>query len=224
LRTKVAPVTAITRAKAQSDAFIHFCNATGMVFSFRFKNLVSTTILHIAQFVPKNQRATTNRPSTFSVWDGGINFILFSFTRKKILKKMAPLKPEKATEPYSDSDSSDSREEDEEGWDDVEQDEEETQQVISLLDDKVFPDVLSMLEHCKEKHSFDFLAVRQKLQLDFHGCVKLVNYSKSFFFSFLPKFYLYTYDPILVTYKKSRSASILLGPLRIELDMEREGE
>lgn len=92
---------------------------------------------------------------------------------------MAPLKPEKATEPYSDSDSSDSREEDEEGWDDVEQDEEETQQVISLLDDKVFPDVLSMLEHCKEKHSFDFLAVRQKLQLDFHGCVKLVNYIRS---------------------------------------------
>lgn len=157
-----------------------------MVFSFRFKNLVSTTILHIAQFVPKNQRATTNRPSTFSVWDGGINSILFNFTRKKSSKKMAPLKPEKATEPYSDSDSSDSREEDEEGWDDVEQDEEETQQVISLLDDKVFPDVLSMLEHCKEKHSFDFLAVRQKLQLDFHGCVKLVNYSKSFSFLFCP--------------------------------------
>ncbi|KAI0162620.1 S-adenosyl-L-methionine-dependent methyltransferase [Pestalotiopsis sp. NC0098] len=92
---------------------------------------------------------------------------------------MASLKPEKANELISDSESSDSREEDDEGWDDVEQDDEETQQVISLLDDKVFPDVLPMLEHCKEKHGFDFLALRQKLQLDFHGCVKLVNYIRS---------------------------------------------
>ncbi|KAI1084362.1 S-adenosyl-L-methionine-dependent methyltransferase [Whalleya microplaca] len=74
----------------------------------------------------------------------------------------------------SDSESSDSR--DEEGWNDVEDDEEETQEVISLLDDRVFPDVMSMLAHCKEKHGFDFLGVRQRLQLDFHGCVKLVNF------------------------------------------------
>lgn len=90
---------------------------------------------------------------------------------------MASLNPGRSDDPISDSESSDSREDDE-GWDDVEQDEEETQQVISLLDDKVFPDVLPMLAHCKEKYNFDFLAVRQKLQLDFHGCVKLVNYSK----------------------------------------------
>ncbi|KAI0518488.1 S-adenosyl-L-methionine-dependent methyltransferase [Xylaria bambusicola] len=76
--------------------------------------------------------------------------------------------------PPSDSESDDSR--DEEGWNDVEEDEEETPEVISLLDDRVFPDVISMLAHCKEKHNFDFLAVRQKLQLDFHGCVKLVNF------------------------------------------------
>ncbi|KAI1178218.1 S-adenosyl-L-methionine-dependent methyltransferase [Nemania sp. FL0916] len=74
----------------------------------------------------------------------------------------------------SDSGSDDSR--DEEGWNDVEEDEEETQEVISLLDDRVFPDVVSMLAHCKDKHNFDFLRVRQKLQLDFHGCVKLVNF------------------------------------------------
>lgn len=92
---------------------------------------------------------------------------------------MASLKPGRSTDPISDSESSDSREGESEGWDDVEQDEEETQQVISLLDDKVFSDVLSMLEYCKEKYSFDFLAVRQRLQLDFHGCVKLVNYSES---------------------------------------------
>ncbi|KAJ3578001.1 hypothetical protein NPX13_g2565 [Xylaria arbuscula] len=76
--------------------------------------------------------------------------------------------------PPSDSESDDSR--DEEGWNDVEEDEEETPEVISLLDDRVFPDVISMLAHCKDKHNFDFLAVRQKLQLDFHGCVKLVNF------------------------------------------------
>ncbi|KAI0107041.1 S-adenosyl-L-methionine-dependent methyltransferase [Nemania sp. FL0031] len=74
----------------------------------------------------------------------------------------------------SDSESDDSR--DEEGWNDVEEDEEETPEVISLLDDRVFPDVISMLAHCKEKHNFDFLGVRQKLQLDFHGCVRLVNF------------------------------------------------
>ncbi|KAI1816644.1 S-adenosyl-L-methionine-dependent methyltransferase [Poronia punctata] len=74
----------------------------------------------------------------------------------------------------SDSDSEDSR--DEEGWNDVEEDEEETPEVISLLDDRVFPDVNSMLVYCKDKHNFDFLAVRQKLQPDFHGCVKLVNF------------------------------------------------
>ncbi|KAK9426340.1 putative Methyltransferase domain-containing protein [Seiridium unicorne] len=92
---------------------------------------------------------------------------------------MASLKPGRSTDPISDSESSDSREEDDEGWADVEVDDEETQQVISLLDDKVFPDVLSMLEYCKNQHGFDFLAVRQRLQLDFHGCVKLVNYIRS---------------------------------------------
>ncbi|KAI1110134.1 S-adenosyl-L-methionine-dependent methyltransferase [Nemania sp. NC0429] len=75
----------------------------------------------------------------------------------------------------SDSESDDSRD-DEEGWNDVEEDDEETSEVISLLDDRVFPDVISMLAHCKDKHSFDFLGVRQRLQLDFHGCVKLVNF------------------------------------------------
>lgn len=91
---------------------------------------------------------------------------------------MASLKPSKSTDPISDSESSDSREDDE-GWNDVEEDDDETQEVISLLDDGVFPDVTSMLSHCKEKHGFDFLAIRQRLQLDFHGSVKLVNYSRS---------------------------------------------
>jgi protein arginine N-methyltransferase 3 len=80
--------------------------------------------------------------------------------------------------PSTDSESDDSR--DDEGWNDVEEEEDQVPEVISLLDDRVFPDVISMLAHCKDKHNFDFLAVRQRLQLDFHGCVKLVNFSKSF--------------------------------------------
>ena len=49
-----------------------------------------------------------------------------------------------------------------EGWEDVEEDlVEET--FISLMDDEVFPDIKSMLEHCKTKHNFDFLEVRQKV-------------------------------------------------------------
>lgn len=90
-------------------------------------------------------------------------------------------RPSRAEDPVSDSESSDSRE-DEEGWNDVEEDE-ETQEVISLLDDRVFPDVVTMLAHCKEAHKFDFLALRQRLKLDFHGCVKLVNYSMSLSFT-----------------------------------------
>ncbi|KAI0376582.1 S-adenosyl-L-methionine-dependent methyltransferase [Hypomontagnella monticulosa] len=82
--------------------------------------------------------------------------------------------PNRVDYPPSESDDSDSR--DSEGWNDAEDDEEETPEVISLLDDRVFPDVMSMLAHCKEKHNFDFLGIRQRLQLDFHGCVKLVNF------------------------------------------------
>ncbi|KAI1213676.1 S-adenosyl-L-methionine-dependent methyltransferase [Annulohypoxylon truncatum] len=84
----------------------------------------------------------------------------------------APRRAERRPPP-SESDDSDSR--DGEDWSDAE-DEEETQEVISLLDDRVFPDVMSMLAHCKDKHGFDFLGVRQRLQLDFYGCIKLVNF------------------------------------------------
>lgn len=96
--------------------------------------------------------------------------------------------PSKAVHPpASESGDSDSRDE-EEAWndageeDDEDDEEEETPEVISLLDDRVFPDVLCMLTYCKEKHGFDFLGIRQRLQLDFHGCVKLVNFSEYLFF------------------------------------------
>lgn len=92
-------------------------------------------------------------------------------------KSQKPLSKNPLNEnPPSDSESDDSK--DDEGWNDVEDDEEDTLEVISLLDDRVFPDIISMLGHCKDKHNFDFLGVRQRLQLDFHGCVKLVNFSR----------------------------------------------
>jgi len=65
-----------------------------------------------------------------------------------------------------------------EGWEDAEPDQEEFQ-FISLLDDEVFTDIHTMLKHCKEKHNFDFLQVRQRLGLDFYGNIKLVNYIRS---------------------------------------------
>ncbi|ERS95007.1 hypothetical protein HMPREF1624_08496 [Sporothrix schenckii ATCC 58251] len=66
---------------------------------------------------------------------------------------------------------------DEEGWLDANpEDDEEPQLVISLLDDRVFQDAASMIAHCKEEHNFDFLAIRNRLGLDFYGSVKLINY------------------------------------------------
>jgi protein arginine N-methyltransferase 3 len=67
---------------------------------------------------------------------------------------------------------------DDEGWEDAELDVEETQ-FKSLLDDEVFSNILEMLKHCKERHKFDFLAVRQVLALDFYDNIKLVNYIRS---------------------------------------------
>src|ERR1700712_3725345 len=67
---------------------------------------------------------------------------------------------------------------DDEGWEDAEP-EEETEHFISLLDDEVFTDINSMLNHCKDKYNFDFLEVRQRLALDFYDNVKLVNFIRS---------------------------------------------
>ena len=69
-----------------------------------------------------------------------------------------------------DSDGSDEGE-----WLDVEADEEPIT-IVSLLDSQTFPTVAAMLDHCKQQHSFDFATVLNRLGLDFHGAVKLVNY------------------------------------------------
>ncbi|KAK2021110.1 methyltransferase domain-containing protein [Colletotrichum zoysiae] len=65
---------------------------------------------------------------------------------------------------------------DESDWEDAEPEVEETVAFISLLDDSVFHTMNDMLQHCREKHNFDLLAVRRRLGLDFFGTVKLVNF------------------------------------------------
>ncbi|KAK1775570.1 hypothetical protein QBC45DRAFT_421848 [Copromyces sp. CBS 386.78] len=76
----------------------------------------------------------------------------------------------------SGSDSSSSGDEDE--WLDQDEEQEEAPAIISLLDDHVFPDVMSMLNYCKDK-GLDFLAIRDRLNLDFYGLIKLINFSRS---------------------------------------------
>jgi type I protein arginine methyltransferase len=67
---------------------------------------------------------------------------------------------------------------DDEGWEDAEPDV-ENETFISLLDDEVFTDLMSMLNHCKDKYNFDFLQLKRKLAFDFYDSVKLVNFIRS---------------------------------------------
>ena len=67
---------------------------------------------------------------------------------------------------------------DDEGWEDVEPDV-ENETFISLLDNEVFTDLISMLNHCKDKYDFDFLELKGKLAFDFYDSVKLVNFIRS---------------------------------------------
>ncbi|OAA59671.1 arginine methyltransferase [Niveomyces insectorum RCEF 264] len=76
-----------------------------------------------------------------------------------------------------DSQSNSSESSDEEGWlDENPEDDEMPQSIVSLLDYRVFSDAAAMLAHCKEAHGFDFLAIRDRLGLDFYGSVKLINF------------------------------------------------
>jgi protein arginine N-methyltransferase 3 len=47
-----------------------------------------------------------------------------------------------------------------EGWEDVEQDEESIT-VVSLFDDKIFPDAAGMLAYCRDSYGFDIWKLRQ---------------------------------------------------------------
>ncbi|DAA76423.1 TPA_exp: Uncharacterized protein A8136_0737 [Trichophyton benhamiae CBS 112371] len=64
------------------------------------------------------------------------------------------------------------------GWEDVEP-EEESEPIVGLFTDKIYPDTRSMLEESKEKFGFDFVRVQQQLGLDFLGTIRLVNYIRS---------------------------------------------
>ncbi|KAK4943926.1 Ribosomal protein arginine N-methyltransferase rmt3 [Elasticomyces elasticus] len=65
-----------------------------------------------------------------------------------------------------------------EGWEDVEPDEESIT-VVSLFDERTFSDAKSMLAYCRDNHSFDIWRLRKEFDFDFLGLVKLVNYIRS---------------------------------------------
>ncbi|KKK18372.1 S-adenosylmethionine-dependent methyltransferase superfamily domain-containing protein [Aspergillus rambellii] len=74
--------------------------------------------------------------------------------------------------------SGDSDVSDEEGWEDVEPDD-ETQPVVGLFSDKIYPDARSMLKESKDKHNFDIRRIQKEFDLDFLETIKLVNYVRS---------------------------------------------
>ena len=63
-------------------------------------------------------------------------------------------------------------------WQDLESDNESIT-IVSLFDAKTFTSTNDMLKHCKEQHDFDLIALIKRLQLDFHGSIKLVNFIRS---------------------------------------------
>lgn len=71
--------------------------------------------------------------------------------------------------------SNDSDSSGESDWLDAEPDEEPST-TVSLFDGQTFPSPAEMLAYCKDTHGFDFLGIVRRLQLDFYGCIKLVNF------------------------------------------------
>ncbi|KAF9893064.1 hypothetical protein FE257_012475 [Aspergillus nanangensis] len=94
---------------------------------------------------------------------------------------MSPLsasdRPPKDDDVHSIS-SEDSEVSNEEGWEDVEPDD-DTQPVVGLFSDKVYPNVHAMLLETKDKFGFDLQKTKKELDLDFLGTIKLVNYIRS---------------------------------------------
>jgi hypothetical protein len=52
---------------------------------------------------------------------------------------------------------------DDEGWEDVEPEVEEEQTFKSLFDEKAFGDINEMFQYDKDKHSFDYVKLKQSL-------------------------------------------------------------
>jgi len=67
--------------------------------------------------------------------------------------------------------------------DDDEDAEEEQVQIKSFFDDAIYSNVKDMVSAMESQFGFDFLAVRDRLGLDFYGCVRLINFGVSPFLS-----------------------------------------
>ena len=82
-----------------------------------------------------------------------------------------------AMDPDADSLSSDGLEQDDEqGWEDVEDDTEHVH-IISLFDDRTFRNAKDMLLDCKTRYDFDVWQVRQDLGQCFHASFPLSQLS-----------------------------------------------
>lgn len=63
----------------------------------------------------------------------------------------------------------------ESNWLDVEPDVENVE-IVSLFDTQTFPTLAEMLNHSKKQYNFDLIANIRRLELDFLGAVKLINF------------------------------------------------
>ncbi len=68
--------------------------------------------------------------------------------------------------------------EDEQGWEDLEDDQENIR-IKSLFDDKTFSSAQEMLQHCTDDHNLDIWKVKKDLELEFLDLIKLVNYIRT---------------------------------------------
>ncbi|KAG5985115.1 hypothetical protein E4U55_001364 [Claviceps digitariae] len=60
-------------------------------------------------------------------------------------------------------------------WLDIEPDVENIE-FVSLFDGQTFPTLIAMLDYCKQQHNFNLVENIRRLQLDFLGAVKLINF------------------------------------------------
>lgn len=65
------------------------------------------------------------------------------------------------------------------GWEDVEPEEEEAEPVVHLFNGKTFPDARSMLENCKSDYKFDLGKVQKELGVYLDAGSKLVRFNIS---------------------------------------------
>ncbi|KAJ9610232.1 Ribosomal protein arginine N-methyltransferase rmt3 [Cladophialophora chaetospira] len=92
------------------------------------------------------------------------------------MSSMRETLPDEVSDSSSESDLLDTR--NDEGWEDVEKDEESTS-IISLFNATTFPDARSMFVDCRENHGFDIWKLKQEYALDYLGIIRLLNYVRS---------------------------------------------